>query len=163
MHFLNCILYLALSGIAAFLLGRVLPKHLFHPEAFPYRCLPFEREGKIYEKLHIRSWQNRVPDMSKILPFMMPPKNITANFRDRFPEMLRETCVAELIHVLLCLSGFYCLRIWPGLGGAVIAAAFFLGNLPFVMIQRFNRPRLLRAYRKAMKGGCLIESVDLKL
>ena len=52
--------------------------------------------------------------------------------------------MAECIHLLLPLAGLYCLRLWPGAGGVIVALLYFLGNLPFVLIQRYNRPRLQR-------------------
>ena len=153
MHFWFCFIYLCFVGAASFFLGRLIPKSWLDPYSFPFRGFACEKGGRIYDKIGIRHWQTKVPDMSRIFKKLMPPKSLTGDIKQRLPELIRETCVAELIHVLLCLSGFYCLRIWPGFGGTVIAAAFFLGNLPFVMIQRFNRPRLLRAYRKAMTRG----------
>ncbi len=57
--------------------------------------------------------------------------------------MIGETCVAEFTHFVLILLGFYALRLWPGTGGAVVTAIYILfGNLPFLIIQRYNRPRL---------------------
>ena len=57
--------------------------------------------------------------------------------------MIEETCVAEFTHFVLILLGFYALRLWPGTGGAVVTAIYILfGNLPFLIIQRYNRPRL---------------------
>ena len=154
MRFLNCLIYLALTGAAGFLLGRVLPKRLIRPDRGLFRCFAFEKDGRIYEKLGIRFWQSKVPDMSRILPFMMPPKSLNGDFDRRLPLMIKETCIAELIHLLLCLSGLYCLRLWPGTGGALLAAAnIFLFNLPFVLIQRYNRPRLRRlAYKLERKS-----------
>ena len=36
-----------------------------------------------------------------------------------------------------------CIRDRPGTGGAVVTAIYILfGNLPFLIIQRYNRPRL---------------------
>ena len=50
---------------------------------------------------------------------------------------------AEFTHFVLILLGFYALRLWPGTGGAVVTAIYILfGNLPFLIIQRYNRPRL---------------------
>ena len=35
------------------------------------------------------------------------------------------------------------LKIWPGAGGVLITVIYIvLGNLPFIIIQRYNRPRL---------------------
>ncbi len=149
MGFLKCACYLALIGVLAFLAGRIVPKRWFHPERFPYRGFPFEEEGRFYNRFRIRAWQNKVPDMSKILPGCIPPKSLSGNYRERLPRMLQETCVAELTHALLCLAGLYCIRLWPGAGGLLVALVnIFLLNLPFILIQRYNRPRLLKLSRE---------------
>ena len=37
--------------------------------------------------------------------------------------------------------------IWPGAGGIIVTVIYILlGNLPFIIIQRYNRPRLQRLY-----------------
>ena len=83
--------------------------------------------------------------MSRIVPKLIPAKKLEGNFREQLPRMIEETCVAEFIHFLLILLGFYALRLWPGRGGAVFTAVYILlGNLPFLIIQRYNRPRLQR-------------------
>lgn len=145
MKFLRCALYLVATGIAAFLLGRLLPKQWFRGDAFPYRCSP--KEQKLFRALRVKEWQSRVPDMSRILPGLMPAKKLTAETFSDLPRMIQETCVAELIHVLLSLSGLVCLAIWPGTGGILLTAVYILlGNLPFIIIQRYNRPRLQRLH-----------------
>ena len=146
MHgFWKCFWYLVSTGIVAFLVGRILPKKWFRPDLFPYRALKFEDYGRFYDKFGVRKWQNKVPDMSRILPFMMPPKKLTGNYKERLPRMLQETCVAELIHVLNCVAGLYCLKLYSGIGGLIIYLLYVLiFNLPYVVIQRYNRPRLLR-------------------
>jgi glycosyl-4,4'-diaponeurosporenoate acyltransferase len=75
----------------------------------------------------------------------MPAKAITGRKTSaELERMLQETCVAEWIHVLLGLLGFGCLWLWPGWGGMMAALVYFVGNLPFVLVQRYNRPRLRR-------------------
>lgn len=151
MHpFFLCLGYLLGSGFASFVIGRLLPKAWPKPVGL-FRCFPHERQGRIYEKLGIRKWQNRVPDMSRIFSFIMPRKKLTADFRDQLPRMIRETCVAELVHEALCLTGLFCLWLWPGWGGALMALANCLVNTPFVLIQRYNRPRLMRLLGRVQK------------
>ena len=42
------------------------------------------------------------------------------------------------------------LWLWPGVGGiAVYAVYVLLGNVPFIMIQRYNRPRFARLLEAA--------------
>lgn len=149
MNFIRCAVYLAATGIIGFFAGRVIPKKRLRPDKGLFRCFPFEKGGKIYEKLGIRRWQNKVPDMSRILPFMMPSKKLDRDFAERLPDMICETCIAEIIHLLLCLSGLYCLKLWPGAGGFAVTAIHILFlNLPFVLIQRYNRPRLIHLQQR---------------
>ena len=143
MHLLHCFFYLAATGIFGFLLGRLLPKRWFSAERFPFRSQPWEE--KLYRLLRVKQWQNTLPDMSRILPKLMPPKKMTADYGSRLPRMLQETCVAEFIHVLLSILGFGAVFIVGGAWGWIISIVYFLaGNLPYIIIQRYNRPRLLR-------------------
>lgn len=145
MLFWDCVQYLAVTGIIAFFLGRLIPKKWFRADKFPFSSFAFEKNGKFYNKFKIRIWQNKVPDMSKILPKIMPAKSISSDYREKLPRMLQETCVAEFIHVLLCFSGLKCIKLWPGAGGKIIVFLYIvLFNLPYIMIQRYNRPRLLK-------------------
>lgn len=147
--FLKCFVYLAVMGVFSFLLGRWLPKDWFRYDKFPYRIFTFEKNGKIYDKIYIRKWKECVPDMSKILPGMMPSKRLPGMMTpQQVKRMLQETCVAEFIHNLLCILGLPCIRIWGGAGGWVVYAVYVLGNIPFSLIQRYNRPKLIRIYQK---------------
>ena len=154
MELLQGVEYLALLGIAGFILGRILPKDWFNSQAFPYASFPFEQGGKLYDKIHIKKWQNRLPDMSRILPFLMPPKRMTAKMdANTLRRMLQETCVAEFIHWLLFLGGFGLCRFLPHPWGLVAALVYnLLGNLPFILIQRYNRPRLQRLFDRMERG-----------
>ena len=59
--------------------------------------------------------------------------------------LVQETCRAEVVHTVSCLLGLAFLRLWPGAGGAAVLAVWvLLANLPFMVIQRYNRPRLVR-------------------
>ena len=139
-------------GIVSFVAGRLLPKKWFKPDCFPYRSFKFEREGRIYDKLNIRKWQNKVPDMSRLLTRCMPAKNLSGDFRRRLPLMLQETCVAEMIHSVLCAAGLLCPVLWPGPGGIIITIIYIVFfNLPFILIQRYNRPRLMNLNRRIQK------------
>ena len=153
MNFWKCFCFLIITGVIAFFAGRILPKKWFRADLFPYRSYKFEQDGRIYDKLHIRKWQNKVPSMSKILPFMMPAKNLSGDYKKRLPRMLQETCVAELIHTLNCFVGLYCLKLYPGVGGVIILILYItLFNLPFIIIQRYNRPRLMRLEKRVYKN-----------
>ena len=149
MKLLKCAIYCAIAGTVGFFFGRLISKCPMKPEKGLFRCFKFEKNGVLYEKLNIRKWQARVPDMSRILPFLMPPKNLSGNYSDRLPTMIRETCVAEITHIVVSILGLPCLAIWPGVGGMTVTAIFILLlNVPYILIQRYNRPRLIRLQQK---------------
>lgn len=139
-------------GVAGFFMGRLFSLYRWKPEKGLFCCFRFEKNGALYEKLNIRRWQAKVPDMSRILPMLMPPKNLTGNYQERLPTMIQETCVAELTHIIVCILSLPCLWIWPGIGGITVTVIFIvLLNAPYILIQRYNRPRLIRLQKKLKK------------
>lgn len=145
MGFLYCVIYIAVLGILSFIIGRLLPKVWFHADKFPYKTAAGEQ--KIYQALRVKSWQSKVPDMSRLFRHIMPAKKMTAETVADIPRMLEETCVAELTHTLLSILGLAMLWLWPGWGGIIVTIMYILlGNVPFIIIQRYNRPRLQRLY-----------------
>ena len=136
-----CFAYAAALGVLSFFLGRLLPKRWLHPEKFPFRTYTWE--DKLWKALQIRKWQAKVPDMSRLFKKLMPEKKLTQQTVQELPLMIEETCVAELTHGLLCIAGLFLLKIWPGTGGVFLTVIYIVfGNLPFLLIQRYNRPRL---------------------
>ena len=125
MPFLKCACYLAGLGILSFVLGRLVPKTWFDYTRFPYRTFAFERNGKLYEALRVSRWQSRVPDMSRLFPKLMPPKKRPARPDEQ---------------TLLVRTG-----VW---GVMLYLVYAILGNLIFIIIQRYNRPRLVRLYER---------------
>ena len=146
---LKCLIYLASISFGMFVIGRLFPKRLFHYNKFPFRLYAFEKNGTIYKAVGVQKWKDVIPDMSKILPFFMPSKKIPKKITSDVLElMIQETCIAEFTHILLCVLGFGCLFVWKGWGGMCVSVAYFSGNVPYVFIQRYNRPKLCRLFAK---------------
>ena len=75
MHgFWRAALYAAALGILAHPVGQALPRRWFDPHRAPYRCRDWEKGGRVYNKLHIRRWKDRLPDMSRLMPDMVKKK-----------------------------------------------------------------------------------------
>ena len=145
--FLSCALYAGVLGIMSFFAGRLLARCTFHPERFPWRAYAWE-DG-LWKRLRIRRWQARVPDMSRLFTKLMPAKRLTKETAADLPRMITETCVAELTHTALSLCGLVMPLLWRGAGGVIAAAVYILlGNLPFIIVQRYNRPRLQRLFAR---------------
>lgn len=141
MGFLRCLVYLSALSLALFLLGLILPRRLFSPHAFPFRTFSFESE-EFYRKLHIRRWKDKLPDMSRACRFLFPKKICPGMGRENLSRLITETCVAEAVHGAEVFLGFGCVFLWPS-GGLICALLYAFGNLPYILIQRYNRPKLL--------------------
>ena len=119
-HFLMCLLYIAALGVLSFVVGRLIPKHWFHADRFPWVCHPAEQ--KLWKRLHVRKWQAKIPDMSRIFVKIMPEKKLTKENYENLPRMIEETCVAEWTHILLSIA-LLCVIAIPQLTASVKSIA----------------------------------------
>ena len=133
MHgFWRCALYLAALGVAAHPLGQALPRKWFCAEKAPWRSAPWEKGGRIYLKLGIRKWKDHLPDMSRLMP-----------------DMVRKDLGSDWALTLLSAGIFF---LWRS-GWAVLLWLVYnvLGNVSFIVIQRYNRPRLQKLAEKTRR------------
>ncbi len=145
----SAIYYLIIISLLAHPIGESLPRSWFSPSRFPFKEYKWEKNTRLYERLRVSAWKDDVPDMSKRCKNMLP-KAINAKVRSQdIHALIIETCVAELVHYVLSLLSFVVLSILQNVMGAVICLIYILlGNLPFILIQRYNRPRLTRLYER---------------
>lgn len=137
----------AISFLSTFV-GRLLPYRWFPWDRFPYQSWPFEKEGRIYLKLKINKWHKKVPDMSRIFKKLFPAKSLEDCTADKLRQLISETCVAEFVHGVLCVIGWLLGRVWKGRGVKALTWLYVLANQPFILIQRYNRPRLVRMLKR---------------
>ena len=147
MQFLYSFLYILSVGFLVFILGRLYPRKWLRVDCFPFKSFKFEKNGTIYNKLKIMKWKTKLPDASliitKVLPKFMPRKRL--DDEEKIPTLINETCIAEATHVVAAILGFGCVFVWDGIGGWIMSILFLLFNIPFIIMQRFNRPRLITA------------------
>lgn len=144
-------LYLLALSLLAHPIGQALPRRWFSGDRWPWASAPFEKEGRFWRKLGVHRWKDKVPDMSRLLGDMVK-KQLAPDGKTDYALLVQETCVAECVHFclgLLSLGAFVLCR--SGWMVCIVAVYILLGNLPFQIIQRYNRPRLLRLMRKARK------------
>lgn len=145
--FIICLCYAAGLGVLSFFLGRLLPKRWLHPDKFPFRTYAWEE--KLWKALQIRKWQAKVPDMSRLFKKLMPGKSPHAEDRagSSYNDSGNLRCRADARASVLCRLAL--LKIWRGPGGVILTVIYIVfGNLPFLLIQRYNRPRLQRLLEK---------------
>ena len=148
-EFTKCLIFLTGIGVLSLFLGKEIPRHWVKPYKFPFNCFKWENDGRIYEKIHIKRWKDRLPDMSRYLKSMITKEipSIRISWQ-QLETLIYESCIAEADHWVLMIAGFGCTYIWEGVGGFVVSVLWALGNLPFAVIQRYNRPNMKRIVLK---------------
>ena len=139
------VLYTAVLGVVSHYVGQALPRRWFDPTRFPYRSFAWEKEGTVYRSVGVHKWKDLVPDMSKVMPDMIPKQVALRETSEEAMVLVQETCVAEAVHAALMVLSVGNYLLCPNLMGLLLALfnAIFL-NLPYWIIQRYNRPKLLR-------------------
>ena len=96
-------------------------------------------EEKLYRKLGVKTWKEKLPAYD---PSLFSVKDRT------FDEIAQATCQAEIVHEIIAALSFFPIiaSVWFGelavfLVTSVLAACF---DLMFVMMQRYNRPRIVK-------------------
>ena len=151
MNLLNCLLFLIVSGIAVFFIGRIFPRKWIFENKFPFESFRWEHGGKIYDKIKIKKWKTKLPDASLIIgrffPKFLPKKRIEGETKEKISILIKESCIAESTHFLSAIIGLYCAKLWR-FWGAIVSAIWAIWNTLFIFIQRYNRPRLIIAQKK---------------
>ncbi|MBE6648971.1 MAG: hypothetical protein E7614_05570 [Ruminococcaceae bacterium] len=143
MKIIYCAVYLAFIGILSNFIGDTLGRDNLPFDRPPFSPFSFEKNGAFYEKLKIRFWKDRVPDMSKIRRSMVKKKVFHYRSVPELTLLAKETCVAEIIHSALIIFAIPCFFLGGALWGSVCFTVWTLGNIPFIMIQRYNRARII--------------------
>ena len=137
--------YVAVIGALSNVVALFIKRDKLKEKNFPFRSFGWEKNGRIYDRLAIRKWKNKVPDVSKVLKLLLPKRIVSGTRSEDLKKLVKETCVAELVHVGLILCSIVVLWIAPGWEGVLLFVLCVLGNLPFIMIQRYNRPQFMLA------------------
>lgn len=142
MKLLASIIYVAVIGILAHYIGESMPRSWFSEKRFPYRTERFEKNGKFYDRLFIKKWKTKLPDMSRVMRDMLPKRVSYDATSESLSALIKETCVAEFIHQCLCILSVGIYFIWKNYIGIILTVITVICNIPFIMIQRYNRPHL---------------------
>ena len=131
------------SGYATHL----LPLRLFLADGPLTRTRGWERGGRTYERvLRVRRWKDLLPEAGGMFAGGFAKRSLDTRSAGRVDRFIAETRRAEITHwvpVVLSLTFFAWnppnVAVWMPIVG-------FLGNAPFIVVQRYLRPRL-RALR----------------
>ncbi|MFO7974726.1 MAG: glycosyl-4,4'-diaponeurosporenoate acyltransferase [Candidatus Hydrogenedentota bacterium] len=131
--------------MAAAWIGTQLPVDLFRTESWCYRERTWERRGRLYETVfRVRRWKDRLPDGAAIFKKGFPKKRLKAGDPEYMARFARETCRGEVVHWGVLASSVFFFLWNPWWVGLIMVAYALFANVPCIIIQRYNRIRLMR-------------------
>lgn len=131
-----------------------LPRSRLDRDNWLWKARRWERGGRIYERVRIRRWKDRLPEAGALFPGGVTKRRLPATDAGGLAIYAQETRRAELGHWLAAAAGPL-FALWNPLPIAAVMVVYGLAvNLPFVAIQRYNRQRIDRiiAARSARAG-----------
>ncbi len=123
-----------------------LPDKVFNPRSFFYRSHPFEKDGQIYEDIfRVKSWKQLLPDGGGLWKKRGYKKRHLQDFsEENLERFLIEACRGEMTHWLSILSFWIFGLFLPASSTWAMLIYALVANLPCIIAQRYNRPRILR-------------------
>jgi glycosyl-4,4'-diaponeurosporenoate acyltransferase len=149
--FLNILVWLVIHlGVSYWAFKR--PLESFNRNSFLYKVLPFERDGRFYQKvLKIRAWKRLLPDGAGLMRMGFPMRLDSTDpaFIDRF---YHETFRSEWAHwVTMAFTPVF--FIWNPAWACMVMVIYALAsNLPCIVVQRYNRVVFRRIFKHLSKS-----------
>jgi glycosyl-4,4'-diaponeurosporenoate acyltransferase len=149
---LDIILYVLFQSIRV-ITDRVLPTHWFDPELPYFRTKAWENDGKFYQDhFYISKWKDKLPAIDGLNT--VSKKKLGTVSPEYLRQLIIETCRGESHHLRTILETVFFILWNPfGLSCCIFILSIFL-NLPFIFIQRYNRPRLERLLVQIESHSC---------
>ena len=149
MELLITLIYITIIGQVCFFVGVALPRGIFNEKKFPFKPFEWEKSGKLYRFIKVKRWKAKLPDMSRYTSIIYPKKVYTKVTSREVDRLIKESCVAEFIHYVLSIMGIGIYYIWKkSRTGLVLTVLYILGNAPFIIIQRYLRPKYIALKEK---------------
>ncbi len=127
----------------------LLPDRWFERDTWLTRPRAFEAGGRLFERVHIRRWKDRLPDAGAVFAPGASKRALVGRSPAALARFALETRRAEYVHVAIAgLAPLFWLWNPVGLTAAMCAYAL-VANVPCIAIQRYNRARLARAWATA--------------
>lgn len=103
-------------------------------------------ENKLYKLIRVRKWKKYIPTYSP---------NTFDTSKKTIKEIVGATCQAEVVHEVIMVLSLLPMTFIPFLGGAaaliITSVLSMLIDSVFVILQRYNRPRLIRVMERMNK------------
>lgn len=146
---ISLLVLVVIDAVCALFVRYCLPKKVFNPFLKLYNV--GKRERKFYEKIGIRKWKDRIPEAGQLFANFSKTEVADMTNNEYAKKFMSETIYAEIMHWLSMLFSFLIifidLRLALTVGLPLIIGNMILNIMP-VMVQRYNRPKLMVLYQR---------------
>ena len=136
----TCFYHFAMRLLVGTIINRKMGNQADYKKAW-YQLRPFE--SRVYRFLKVKKWKNGMPTYD---PSSFDPK------LHSWEEIVQAMCQAEIVHEIIVVMSFLPLlaAILFGEFGVFLITSLLAAmyDLSFVIMQRFNRPRILKLLEK---------------
>jgi glycosyl-4,4'-diaponeurosporenoate acyltransferase len=129
-----------------------LPLRWLGRDVGPLRLTAAERRIGVYRRLRIARWKDRLPEAGALFAGGMSKRHLPARDAVGLARFVAETRRAEWAHwpALAAVPVFALFN--PPVAAAAMVAYGVAANVPCILVQRYNRARLVRALARSRRA-----------
>lgn len=157
---LTNLLLMVVWHLIVLLLCKKLDESFFDYHKFIYATKKWEQDGRFYTRvLKIKKWKDKLPQYVSKNGFSKRSLNFKGMDKDYLDRFILETCRAEWNHLMCCMYWVVSVFVNSSFYAFVFSVIPIILNAPFLVIQRFNRIRLLKYLEhKYVKSSVIYDS-----
>lgn len=143
-----CFIVWPVFQVASVILCLKIPNRYFSSSGILFKERKWERKGKFYVKVcRVKKWKRFLPDGGAMIRGGYSKKNLSDYSRENLELFIVESCRAELSHLLSILPFWIFGLFAPSIVILYMLIYALVVNLPCIIAQRYNRPRILRVFK----------------
>ena len=146
---ISLLVLVAIDAVCALFVRYCLPKKVFNPFLKAYKV--GKKERKFYEQIGVRKWKDRIPEAGQLFANFSKTEVTDMTNNEYVYKFMSETIYAELMHWLSMIFSFLIifidLRLALTVGLPLVIGNMILNLMP-VLVQRYNRPKLMVLYER---------------
>jgi glycosyl-4,4'-diaponeurosporenoate acyltransferase len=140
--FINSLLVLFVQSVISTIVFLGVPEKYLDHTRWLFKEKSWENGGSVYQKIFkVRKWKDKLPELSDFFHTTFSKRDITGYDPDYLEKYILESCRAEMSHWSIIILAFWSVVCNDYVISMLIVATAL--NLPFIIIQRYNRPRIL--------------------
>jgi glycosyl-4,4'-diaponeurosporenoate acyltransferase len=158
---INLLIFIFLSLAMTFICEKI-PVKIYYYKKWLFRERKWENGGRIYENyFQVKRWKAKLPDISDFMKWRFNKKHLAESSSEYLSVFLTESCKAEFTHWMIIVSTLF-FNFWNDyVTSFIMIIIACVLNLPYIIIQRYNRPRLIKLLRRNNLNQYELSAVEI--